>query len=668
MCESQQGRGRGDNNHPFTAKFKMKKLKLLILIFSLALSIPLAYFVLKTYRGLEQEETATLSYFAETLFDEMERALAVIVQREEGRAVDEYNFHVVPSRQTAEGRRAEPSPLSRAPGEDFILGYFQNNPDGSFQTPLVEDGSSVPAGLYQQVTDLKNANEIFNRKRVTDTDRIIPRPAEVLAVKDTPQQAGFADKYLDISRTQPPRDYLGQKGKRVEKITVDQAANIAGHEQPQLMSSAPAAEKAGELKEERAPAPVRAAGKAAVSSRDQAPRSYRVEAESSIQSAASEESDEAASYQVELAPLQAVFLSDSQVFIFRRIMINKQIYRQGFVLQVPAFLNYLARTHFLRQPMAQFSGLRLSVMDQGREARAVEVGAVSPSPDFILNRSFPSPFSFLKATLTCSQIPRSAGRSTLTIMLAVLAVIVLMGLFAIYQSTRAIVELSERRSQFVSSVTHELKTPLTNIRMYIEMLEQGIALTPEREQEYFRILDSEGARLSRLINNVLEMSKLEKKQRHIDLQTGNFADVIHEVQAVMAERIKQEGFILTVEAAKIRPFKYDREVMIQVLINLIENSMKFGKSGVGREIGIRTHQAGDRVQIMVTDTGPGIPRHALKKVFDDFYRVENSLTRTTRGTGIGLALVKKFVRLMGGSVAAANNDGPGCTITVTLPG
>jgi len=71
---------------------------------------------------------------------------------------------------------------------------------------------------------------------------------------------------------------------------------------------------------------------------------------------------------------------------------------------------------------------------------------------------------------------------------------------------------------------------------------------------------------------------------------------------------------------------------------------------------------------MVTDSGPGIPRHALKKVFDDFYRVENSLTRTTRGTGIGLALVKKFVRLMGGSVSAANNDGPGCTITVSLPG
>jgi len=252
-------------------------------------------------------------------------------------------------------------------------------------------------------------------------------------------------------------------------------------------------------------------------------------------------------------------------------------------------------------------------------------------------------------------------------MLIVLAVIVLLGLFAIYQSTRTIVDLSERRSQFVSSVTHELKTPLTNIRMYIEMLEQGIARTAEREQEYYRILDSEGARLSRLINNVLELSKLEQQQRHIDLQTGTLEDVITEVQAVMAEKIKQEGYVLKVEAGQVGSLNYDREVMLQVLINLIENSMKFGKSAPERGIHIRTGLEGSHVKIMVSDTGPGIPRHALKKVFNDFYRVENALTRTTRGTGIGLALVKKFVLLMGGTVTAANNSGPGCTITISFP-
>ena len=107
--------------------------------------------------------------------------------------------------------------------------------------------------------------------------------------------------------------------------------------------------------------------------------------------------------------------------------------------------------------------------------------------------------------------------------------------------------------------------------------------------------------------------------------------------------------------------------MIQVLINLIENSIKFGQAAVRKEITIRTYCDGRWMKITVSDYGPGIPRRALKKIFDDFYRADNSLTRTTRGTGIGLALVKKFILLMGGRVSAENNSGAGCTIVISLP-
>ena len=107
--------------------------------------------------------------------------------------------------------------------------------------------------------------------------------------------------------------------------------------------------------------------------------------------------------------------------------------------------------------------------------------------------------------------------------------------------------------------------------------------------------------------------------------------------------------------------------MIQVLINLIENSIKFCQTAVRKEITIRIYQDADRVKIAVADRGPGIPQHALNKVFDDFYRVDNDLARKTRGTGIGLALVKKFINLLGGHVSAGNNPGGGCTITISLP-
>ena len=648
--------------------FKMKKLKLLIIVFSIALCVPLAFFVLRTYRGLQQEEAATLRYFAETFFNEMEQSLAALVLREEGRAIDEYNYHLSPSGFSKGASGKSRSPLSDPPPEPFIMGYFQNNPDGSFQTPVVESNKSIQSGRRDLVNRLEDANFIFNRKRVTTTDDIKPAAPKVVGEVQKKQADGFADKYLDMSRVQKPRAFLGQKEKRVEKITPGQAMNIAKQEIPESQKRILPEEEKVDSKTNSADARDTLAASPVASREQISLPADKEDAEPSKLSEAGFEVDESESFQIEVAPLQSVFINDDQIFIFRRIMINNQIYRQGFVLQVSAFLNHLAQTYFLTQPMAQFTGLRLSVIDQGREFGAVESGVASQKPDFVLNRSFPSPFSFLKATLTCQQIPRSAGRKTLTIMLIVLAVIVLLGLFAIYQSTRAIVDLSERRSQFVSSVTHELKTPLTNIRMYIEMLEQGIARTAEREQEYYRILDSEGVRLSRLINNVLELSKLEQKQRRIDLQTGTFDDVITEVQAVMAEKIKQDGYVLNAEPGPIGSFKYDREAMIQILINLIENSMKFGKGAPRREISLRTRRAEDGVKIMVSDTGPGIPRRDLKKVFDDFYRVENSLTRTTRGTGIGLALVKKFVRLMGGSVTAANNEGPGCTITITLPG
>ena len=475
----------------------MKRLQVFILVFSVALCIPLAYFVFKTYRGLEQEEEATLRYFAETLFDEMEGALAVIVRKEESRAIDEFNFQMSSSVRRQGEETQQLSPLSRLPREKYIVGYFQNNPDGSFQTPLVESESQTPPEFTELVSELKNANQIFNRKRIEVSDKVISRPPEIVSETEVKRKSGFAQKYLDLSRNQRSKAYLGQKEKRLEEITVRQAANIAKREQPSVLRRPRAVADKESQKVDRYAAESQPAGKLSALPKKMPRESLSLESAASGQLGPSPDQDEAAGFQVEVAPLQAVFLSDTQIFVFRRIMIDSNIYRQGFVLRINAFLEYLIQNYFLTQPMAKFAGLRLSVVDQGREAEAMEAGVVSKKPGFIVNRSFPSPFSFLQATLTCDQIPRSAGRMTLNVMLIVLAVIVLIGLFAIYQSARAIVDLSERRTQFVSSVTHELKTPLTNIRMYIEMLEQGIAKNPEREQEYFRVLDSEGARLSR---------------------------------------------------------------------------------------------------------------------------------------------------------------------------
>ena len=649
----------------------MKRLQILILIFCLSLSIPLGYFVVRTYRGLEQEESATLRYFANTLFDKMEQDLAALVQLEEGRAIDEYNFYMSPSGRYRDSANEELSPLSSLPAKNFILGYFQNNPDGSFQTPLARAGKSIAADHKDAVAQLERANRIFNRLRTAATDEITVPPAKVVARAEQKQQSVFAGKYLDLTRSQKPKAHLGQKQKRLEKITVAQAENVARPEK----SAAARSPAAGVASYSKSRPSQRRAGEGALLDTDKgqaAKMSVRSEpdfkeAEADAPSEVTSETRDEDSFQVEVAPLQSVFVGHDQIFIFRRIMINQKIYRQGFILKVPAFLNDMAQNYFSAQPMAGYANLRLQVMDQGREIGFVEAGISSRDPKFILNRTFPAPFAFLNAILSSDEIPRSTGRKTLMIMGGVLAAIFLIGLFAIYKSAQTIVDLSERRSQFVSSVTHELKTPLTNIRMYMEMLEQGIAQDTEREQQYFQIINSEGSRLSRLINNVLDLAKLEKKQRSLNLTEGTFEEVVTEVQTVMQAKLKQENFTLKTNQENIRPFSYDREAMIQVLINLIENSIKFGQSAAQKEITIRTFQEGKWVKIAVSDRGPGIPQRALKKVFDDFYRVNNSLARKTRGTGIGLALVKKFVRLSGGDVTAQNNPEGGCTVIISLP-
>jgi len=598
----------------------MRRLKLLIILFFLALAIPLGYVLLRAYQSLEQEEMAELQYFAATLFNAMEEELEALILREEQRAVDEYSsFLTSPDANEVDRPR---SPLATVPAEPYILGYLQNNPDGSFQTPLTDLDQPVVADRRNVTDRLQDANTLLNTLKITTLSEQ-PETSKLEMVIQSKRQdvSNLAEKYLDESRLRKPKVSLGQAEEQKQEISRDQAVNVA------QMRSVAADKKDVPANEAALPK----------------------------------------NLQVEISPMQSVVLNDREILIFRRIVLENQVYRQGFVLLVNEFLNHLQDTYFTAQPLAQFTQLQLEVLDQGRSAALVQAGAASQKPVLSLRRVFPRPFAFLQATLTCDRLPQSTSRGTLTLMIGLMTAIILAGMLTIYQSARTVVELSERRGMFVSSVTHELKTPLTTIRMYIEMLEQGIAPNREREQEYFRVLGSESSRLSRLITNVLEFSKLEKKQRRFNLQEGDFDDVIREVQDILGVKLQQAGFTFNVERDELRPFKYDREVMVQVLINLLENSLKFGKNAPEKAITLRVRTEGDHVAISVSDTGPGIPRAALKKIFDDFYRVDNEFTRATQGTGIGLALVKRFVAALGGTVKATNNKGSGCTMTIALP-
>ena len=636
----------------------MARLKIYFLLFCIAISIPLSYLVWRTYAGVAREEHAQLQFFGDALFDEMQKELTDLIEREESRPVDQYHITLASA-----GEALPPSPLAALPTEGYILGYLQNNPDGQMQTPLVADLKNIPTQYRAVVSELEEVNRTFNQKKwALPALAEPPAPVTVSENESAPLQSSFADRYLAPTKRKTAKTQLGQKKVRVEEITSRQMSNLASQK----------AETADAMREQATEADSAADeekeiyGRSSEHSPDQRQALPPTTAPGPSVQALGAAADEQR-FQVEVAPMQSVFIDAQRVFVFRRVAMNDQILRQGFVLKLSPFLRHMTDAHFNPHPMADFSRLSLMVMDHGRQSEVVRSGAAPRASTLVTERTFPAPFNFISAALFADHVPASPARNTLNVALAALGVILPLGLLAIYQSVRSVVDLSERRSQFVSSVTHELKTPLTNIHMYVEMLEQGIAATPEREQDYLGIIGSESSRLSRLINNVLELSKLEKKQRIVHLQLGRLEDVVSEVRSVMSPKLARDGFELIVDADVDIEFAYDREAMLQIVINLVENSIKFGRGCAERQIRIGAERQGDWARISVSDTGPGIPRHALKRIFDDFYRADSALTRTTSGTGIGLALVKKLAAAMGGRVQASNNPDRGCTVTVILP-
>jgi len=341
----------------------MKRLKIYIIIFCIALSIPLAYLILRTYQGLKQEEVSKLQYFAETIFDEMEKELTAIVLKEEARAIDEYNFKSILSSPVSGATQSVPSPLSRLPQEDYILGYFQNNPDGSFQTPLVEIGKSIPGDRTAVISKLKDTNRIFNRKRLAVVDAVTVAQTNVPITREQKEGSGFADQYLDLSESQKPKSYLGRKQKRVEKITIAQALNIAPQDRDHILKKKrngveSGSDRSGYRQDKDQPA------EESLDATLKNEMPLYVGSEKKILPASSRQTEK---YQVEVAPLRSVFINTDQVFIFRRIIIDNQIYRQGFIIQVRAFLNHLAKMYFVKQPLARFTNLSLKVENQGHE-------------------------------------------------------------------------------------------------------------------------------------------------------------------------------------------------------------------------------------------------------------------------------------------------------------
>ncbi len=228
---------------------------------------------------------------------------------------------------------------------------------------------------------------------------------------------------------------------------------------------------------------------------------------------------------------------------------------------------------------------------------------------------------------------------------------------------------AQQKTDFLSNVSHELKTPLTTIRMYAEMLEEDRVSSADKQKRYLRTIGGETQRLSRLVNNILEFSALQKGKSRLHLQPTDLLTILNPLMETQAMRAGEEGLTLdwSFPEAAI-PVKVDPDAVEQVVINLVDNAIKYAGQGKAIHCSIPACSAGGReVVLEVCDDGPGVPKPHVASIFNPFHRVENDLTATRPGSGLGLSIARSLIRQMGGELEYAARPGGGACFSITLP-
>jgi two-component system phosphate regulon sensor histidine kinase PhoR len=325
---------------------------------------------------------------------------------------------------------------------------------------------------------------------------------------------------------------------------------------------------------------------------------------------------------------------------------------EGFVVDTRALVSTLKARVLEARGLGEVA--EVTETGNARSLRSSAYGRSAMDRPYVLTHRFAPPFDSVTGTLRLRPLEEPAESTLLGRLGLLLAVCVLGGLYAVYRMTATQVQFAERRGNFVSAVTHELKTPLTAIRMYAEMLEQGLVDDPNKQHEYHRTITSESERLSRLINNVLELSRIEHR-RTLPLREGDIRQVVREAVEVLRPHAEREGFRLETDIAETLPsVAHDPDALRQVLFNLIDNALKYGKEADEKRITVRCEPYGGGVRLVVRDRGPGVQPEHLNTIFEPFFRGERELVRRHPGTGIGLALVKGMVQGMHGRVSGHN--------------
>jgi signal transduction histidine kinase len=252
------------------------------------------------------------------------------------------------------------------------------------------------------------------------------------------------------------------------------------------------------------------------------------------------------------------------------------------------------------------------------------------------------------------------------LILGVLSVLMIGGLVLTYRSVNKQVALARLKSDFVSNVSHELRTPLALIRLYAETLELGRITTQDKKNEYYSIIRKESERLTALINNILDFSRIEAGAKEYDFRETDIAELVRNTLDSYRFQIEQQGFALEEQIDPGIPrVRVDREAIARALVNLVNNALKYSDNE--KFLGVRLYRDNAVLKLEVSDRGIGIERNEQARIFEKFYRTCDPLVHNTKGSGLGLSLVQHITHAHGGEVEVESTPGRGSKFTMKLP-
>lgn len=250
---------------------------------------------------------------------------------------------------------------------------------------------------------------------------------------------------------------------------------------------------------------------------------------------------------------------------------------------------------------------------------------------------------------------------------AIVALVLLAGIGLTIRTALREMKLSAMKNEFVSNVSHELRTPLSSIRVFGEFMRRGRVEDPDKVREYGSYIETESRRLTQLINNILDFSRIESGRIAYNFESADLEELLAGCLATFSVRLRDKGFEVEYHGPEepLPEINMDTNAIDRAVANLLDNAVKY--SNGDRWIGVELRGDGEEVAIAVSDHGIGIPSDELERIFERFHRVSTGLVHDVKGSGLGLPLVKHIAEAHGGSVTVESELGKGSTFTIHLP-